>query len=78
VGLDQGGSYLLVVNDENEVEMRRVMLGGLHVGKQVIASGELKPTDRVIVSGVQFVRPGVKVTPHEAKAEKVAEGAEPA
>ena len=60
VGLDQGGSYLLVVNDENVVEMRRVLSGGLHNGKQIVASGELKPTDRVIVSGVQFVRPGVK------------------
>jgi RND family efflux transporter MFP subunit len=76
VGLDQGGSYLLVVGDDNEVEMRRVTTGGVHEGKQIIVSGELKPTDRVIASGVQFVRPGVKVTPTEAKAEEATAGAE--
>jgi RND family efflux transporter MFP subunit len=78
VGLDQGGSYLLVVNDEDQVDMRRVKLGGLHNGRQIIASGELQPTDRVIVSGVQFVRPGVKVTPREAQAENSVEGEEAA
>jgi RND family efflux transporter MFP subunit len=78
VGLDQGGSYLLVVNNDNEVEMRRVTLGGLHNGRQIIAGGELKPTDRVIVSGVQFVRPGVKVTPSEAQPEGAVEGEEAA
>jgi len=66
VGLDQGGSYLLVVNDENVVEMRRVDLGGVYDGRQIVVSGELQPTDRVIISGVQFVRPGVTVTPTEA------------
>jgi RND family efflux transporter MFP subunit len=69
VGLDQGGSYLLVVNDDNEVEMRRIITGGVHEGKQIVAGGELKSTDRVIASGIQFVRPGIKVTPAEAKAE---------
>lgn len=73
VGLDQGGSYLLVVNDEDVVEMRRITTGGVHEGKQIIAGGELKPTDRVIAGGVQFVRPGIKVTPTEAKAEKSAD-----
>jgi RND family efflux transporter MFP subunit len=76
VGLDQGGSYLLVVGDDNEVQMRRVTTGGVYEGKQIIVGGELKPTDRVIASGVQFVRPGVKVTPAEAKAEEVTAGAE--
>lgn len=66
VGLDQVGSYLLVVNDKNEVEMRRVSLGGIHDGRQIIRDGDLKPTDRVIVKGLQFVRPGVTVTPTEA------------
>ena len=75
VGLDQGGSFLLVVNDKDVVEMRRVTLGGTHEGRQIIASGELKPTDRVIVSGLQFVRPGVTVTPNEAKTKNSAEGA---
>jgi RND family efflux transporter MFP subunit len=75
VGLDQGGSYVLVVNDKNVVEMRRVTTGGVYDGKQAIASGELKPTDRVIVSGLQFVRPGVTVTPGEAEAAPAAAAA---
>lgn len=69
VGLDQGGSYVLVVNPDNVVEMRRVTLGGTYEGRQIVSSGELKPTDRVIVQGVQFVRPGVTVTATEANTE---------
>jgi RND family efflux transporter MFP subunit len=78
VGLDQGGSYLLVVNEKNVVEMRRVVPGGVYDGKQAIASGELKPTDRVIIAGLQFVRPGVTVTPSAAKASDAPAGAETA
>jgi len=55
--LDQAGSYVLVVNDENKVEMRRVALGPNQDTDVIVQSG-LKEGERVIVDGVQKVRVG--------------------
>jgi RND family efflux transporter MFP subunit len=57
---DQGQHILYVVNDENEVIARRVKLGAMHDGLREITEG-VKSGDRIIVSGVQQVRPGVVV-----------------
>lgn len=65
LGLDQGQRYLLVVNDQDVVEYRPVTVGTLHAGLRGITAG-LSPTDRVIVNGIQRVRPGLKVKPIEA------------
>ena len=62
---DQGQRYLLVVNDKNVVEYRRVTIGTLHDGMRVISAG-LKPEDWVIVNGIQRVRPGATVKPIQA------------
>ena len=66
VGTDQQGSYLLVVNDQNAVEYRLVKIGVRIDDMRVIEAG-LKPDERVIVNGVQRARPGITVTPTEAK-----------
>jgi RND family efflux transporter MFP subunit len=59
---DQGQKILYVVNDQNEVVSRSVRLGALHDGLRAIEDG-LKPGERVIVDGLQLVRPGVTVEP---------------
>jgi RND family efflux transporter MFP subunit len=59
---DQGQKILHVVNDKNEVVSRPVRLGALHDGLRAIEDG-LKPGERVIVIGLQQVRPGVTVEP---------------
>jgi RND family efflux transporter MFP subunit len=59
---DQQGRYALVVNENEEVEVRRVRLGVLDGTMRVVEEG-LTPTDRVIVLGVLKARPGSKVTP---------------
>lgn len=64
VGNDQGGRTLLVVTPANVVEARAVTLGTRDGNLQIIKSG-LKPDDRVIVDGLQRVRIGQKVAPHE-------------
>jgi RND family efflux transporter MFP subunit len=64
LGVDQGGRYLLVVNDQNVVEQRTVITGALVNGMRVIEEG-LRPDDWVVVSGIQRARPGAKVTPVE-------------
>jgi RND family efflux transporter MFP subunit len=59
---DQGQKVLYVVNDKNEVVSRPVRVGQLHDGLREITDG-LKPGERVIVSGLQQVRPGAVVDP---------------
>jgi RND family efflux transporter MFP subunit len=77
LGLDQGGRYLLVVNNENKVEQRHVKIGALRDGMRVIEEG-LEAEDMVVVKGIQRAIPGVKVTPQQAQAEKPAKEPEPA
>jgi RND family efflux transporter MFP subunit len=69
IGTDQGSKYVLVVGAENKAEPRPVVLGQLVDGLRVVKEG-LKPDDKVIVSGLQSIRPGavVQPTPVEAKA----------
>jgi RND family efflux transporter MFP subunit len=62
IGVDQGGSYLLVVGDGDVVEQRRVELGAHVADKRVVLSG-VAPGDRVIVEGLLRARPGAKVDP---------------
>lgn len=67
VDSDQGGRTLLVVTPDSVVEARSITLGARDGGLQVVKSG-LKPDDRVIVDGLQRVRIGQKVSPHEVPA----------
>lgn len=64
LGTDQGQKFLYVVDDKNEVVYRPVKVGLVENGLRVIEEG-LKANERVIVEGLQRVRPGAKV---EAKA----------
>src|SRR5262249_60803370 len=60
---DQGQKILYVVDEKNTVISRPVQLGALHDGLREVTSG-LKPGDRVIVNGLQQVRPGITVDPN--------------
>jgi RND family efflux transporter MFP subunit len=57
---DQGQKILYVVDDKGEVVARPVRTGMKHYGLRVIEEG-IQRGDRVIVSGQQQVRPGIKV-----------------
>ncbi len=59
---DQGQKIVYVVNEKNVVVSRPVRLGALHDGLREITDG-LKPGERVIVNGLQQVRPGATVEP---------------
>ena len=66
LGSDQGKKYLLVVDKQNVVQYRRVELGPLQDdGLRAVLSG-LQPDERVIVSGLQLVRPKMTVQTEEA------------
>ena len=64
---DQQGPYVLTVAADDTAEMRRVQLGA-SVGATVAVTSGLDEGDRVIVDGVQKVRPGQKVAPTQAAA----------
>src|SRR5262249_59996679 len=63
LGEDQGGHFLLALDDANVVQYRRVQVGALtDGGLRAIQSGITKD-DWVIVNGLQRARPGNTVKP---------------
>jgi len=62
LGSDQGGRYLLVLDQNNTVEQRKVTIGPRVGDLRVIESG-LKPDDRIVVAGILRAIPGQKVDP---------------
>jgi membrane fusion protein, multidrug efflux system len=64
VQTDQAGSYVLVVDKADKVEQRRVTPGSDH-GTGVLVQSGLKQGDKVIVEGLQKVRPGMVVAARE-------------
>lgn len=69
IGSDQLGRYVLVVNDQNVVEQRRVTVSDLVGENRVIETG-LKSGEKVIVTGIQRAVPGQKVAPEAAQPAK--------
>jgi RND family efflux transporter MFP subunit len=59
---DQGQKIVYVLNDKNEVHARPVKTGALHNGLREIAEG-LESGERVVVSGLAQIRPGIRVEP---------------
>lgn len=58
---DQGQAFVYLVDAQDQVQYRRVQLGPMtDDGLWVVEEG-LTPDDRVIVSGIQFAKPGEKV-----------------
>lgn len=57
---DQGQKVVYVVDKDNRVASHPVRLGALHDGRREITDG-LNPGERVIVNGLQLVRPGMTV-----------------
>lgn len=63
--LDQLGSYVLTVDDDNKVEVRRFE-SGTYRGSLVTVKSGLAEGDRVIVSGHLKAHPGMVVAPEAA------------
>jgi multidrug efflux system membrane fusion protein len=62
VGTDQNKKFVMVVNAENKAAYREVTLGAAADGLRVVTHG-LSAGERVIVNGLQRVRPGALVAP---------------
>ncbi len=68
IGEDQTGSYVFMVGDGNKVEKRSVKVGFVYKNQKIIWKG-LKAGDKVIVGGLQMIRPGMVVKPQLASKE---------
>lgn len=62
VGTDQSRKYVVVVGADGKAEYRPVTLGPVVDGMRVVRSG-LKAGEKIVVNGLQRVRPGAPVTP---------------
>jgi membrane fusion protein (multidrug efflux system) len=56
---------VLVVDQDDRVDQRRVKTGAVE-GSEIVVEQGLKAGERVIVEGVQKVRPGQRVVPTPA------------
>ncbi|QGZ42497.1 multidrug efflux system membrane fusion protein [Pseudoduganella flava] len=62
VGTDQNRKFVFVIGKDNKAEYRPVKLGATVDGMRVVKEG-LKPNEKIVVNGLQRVRPGAPVTP---------------
>jgi multidrug efflux system membrane fusion protein len=76
VGSDQGIKFVYVLDRDNKVQYRRVRTGALQEDGLRVVEG-LKLSDRVVVGGVQQVRPRIKVEPDETPMPTLANGHAP-
>jgi multidrug efflux system membrane fusion protein len=67
VGTDQSKKFVMVVGEDNKAAYREVSLGGTVNGQRIVTAG-LAAGDRVIVNGLQRIRPGSLVAPQPAGA----------
>ena len=72
LGRDQQGRFVFVADKDNVAQYRPVTAGELVEGMRVIHNG-LKVDERVIVNGIQKVRPGGPVTPMEETSKPASE-----
>lgn len=79
VGTDQNKRFVIVVGADNKAAWREVKLGAAVNGLRVVSEG-LQPGERIVVGGLQRVRPGALLAPREvamdAKPEVTAKSAE--
>jgi multidrug efflux system membrane fusion protein len=61
VGTDQSRKFVFVVDKDGKAEYRAVTLGPVIDGLRVVRSG-LKPGEKIVVNGLQRVRPGAPIT----------------
>jgi multidrug efflux system membrane fusion protein len=66
IGTDQDKKYVLVVDADNKAAYREVTLGASVDGLRIVTNG-LKSGERIVVNGLQRVRPGALLAPQEAK-----------
>ena len=70
IGTDQDKRFVLVVGQDNKTAYREVKTGATQDGLVIVESG-LEPGERIVVNGLQRVRPGDPVAPQAVSMEGV-------
>jgi membrane fusion protein (multidrug efflux system) len=68
IQINQSGTFVLIVNADNKIEVRPVETAS-QAGNGVAVAKGLAEGDRVVIEGVQKVRPGQTVEATEIKPE---------
>lgn len=63
IGTDLSSKYVLLVTETNQLEYRPVSLGEKVHGLRIVTQG-LTAKDRIVINGMQKVRPGMQVEPN--------------
>lgn len=63
VSTDQNRKFVFVVGKDNKAEYRPVLLGQQVDGLRIVRDG-LKPGEKIVVNGLQRVKPGAPITPN--------------
>ncbi|SEE41687.1 multidrug efflux RND transporter periplasmic adaptor subunit MexE [Pseudomonas coleopterorum] len=66
VGTDLGKKFVLVMDPDNKAAYRSIELGPKLEGLRIVRSG-LNKGDRIVINGLQRVRPGAQVDPEVAQ-----------
>lgn len=74
IGTDQNRKFVFVVDDKNMANYRPVQLG-MQIGDLRVITVGLKAGERVVVDGLQRVRPGAPVAPQQVPMEATAAAA---
>jgi membrane fusion protein, multidrug efflux system len=62
IGTDQDRRFVMVVGADNKAVYRGVQLGGVTNNLRIVTGG-LQPGERIVVNGLQRIRPGAVVAP---------------
>jgi multidrug efflux system membrane fusion protein len=77
VGTDQNKKFVMVVGADNKAAYREVTLGASSNGLRIVKAG-LQANERIVVNGLQRIRPGALVAPQTVDMSAKAELAKPA
>ena len=69
IGTDQNNKFVVVVGEGNKTEFRPIKLGQSVEGLRVVHTG-LKAGEKIVVNGLQRIRPGVPISPTEVPMDK--------
>jgi membrane fusion protein, multidrug efflux system len=72
IGTDQSRKFVLVVDHESKAAYREVTLGTVADGLRIVTSG-LNAGERIVVNGLQRVRPGATLAPEVVAMERRAD-----
>jgi multidrug efflux system membrane fusion protein len=68
IGTDLDQKFVWVLDAESRAGYRRITVGPLHEGLRIVREG-IGPDDRVVVAGIQRVRPGMAVAAEDVAIE---------